>query len=166
MPTSSATSLIVIRRLSKIIFFIALMISSVVDALGRTSLNRLDHNWTSVLLIMDSSNATVNISNVHFNLIFYTKLNTVSLVIPESNLCSAYSRLAKRPTVNISNVFAHLIAFFIQNLIQYLWSIFSNSKNRRAYQNTINLFICQKQTDNSKCLIDEYNRYVYQHNRK
>ena len=34
MPTSSATSLIVIRRLIKIIFFTALMFSSVVDVLG------------------------------------------------------------------------------------------------------------------------------------
>ena len=36
MPTSSATSLIVIRRLSKIIFFTASMLSSVVDVLGRS----------------------------------------------------------------------------------------------------------------------------------
>ena len=62
IPTSSATSLIVIRRLSKIIFFTASMFSSVVDVLGRSgrpsslassrrSLNRLYHNRTCVLLM-------------------------------------------------------------------------------------------------------------------
>ena len=95
MPTSSATSLIVIRGLSKISFFIASMFSSVIDVFGRLErassvkssrlyLNRLYHNWICILLIVDPSNATVN----------------------------------------ISNVFAHLISFVTQNLIQVLWSIF------------------------------------------
>ena len=85
MATSSATSLIVIRQLFKIIFFTASMFSSVVDVLGRSgrassltssqfSLSRLYHNWTCVLLIVDLPNATVNISfqfvmlnNQHFH---------------------------------------------------------------------------------------------------
>ena len=33
------------------------------------------------------------------------------------------------------------------------WSIFRIKKNRRTHQNTTNLFICQKQTDNPKWLI-------------
>ena len=84
MSTSTAISLIVIWWLSKIIFFIASMFSSVVDVLGRSewassltsswpSLNRLYHNWTCILLIVDSR---------------------------------------------------HLILFFTQNLLQFLWSIF------------------------------------------
>ena len=63
IPISSVTSLIVIRRLSKIIFFTAFMFSSIIDVLGRPgqvssltssrpSLNRLYHNWTCVLLIV------------------------------------------------------------------------------------------------------------------
>ena len=79
MPTSSATSLVVIRRLSKIIFFTASMFSLVVDVLerpgqasslksSRCSLNRLYHNWTYVLLIVDSQN-TVDISSVLAHLI-------------------------------------------------------------------------------------------------
>ena len=42
-----------------------------------------------------------------------------------------------------------------RTLYKFLWYILSNSKkkNRRALQNTTNLFICQKQTDNSKWLI-------------
>ena len=64
MPTSSASSLIVIRRLFKIIFFTALMFSSVVNVLGRprqaTSLTWLD--------------------TCAFNFIFYTKVNTVPLI--------------------------------------------------------------------------------------
>ena len=83
MPASSAMFLI--RRLSKIIFFTASMFSSVVDLLGRPgrvlsltfirpSLNRLYHNRTCVLLIVDSPNATVNILNVlaHF-ISFFTQ---------------------------------------------------------------------------------------------
>ena len=76
MGISSATSLILIRRLSKIIFFAVSKFSSIVDVLGRLGralsltsswsfLDRLYHNWTYVLLIVDSPNATVNISNVH-----------------------------------------------------------------------------------------------------
>ena len=83
MPTSSVTSLIVIWRLSKIIFFTVSMFSSVVNVLGqpgRTSslisqpfLKRLYYNWTCVLLIVDSPNATVNISNILTHLIsFFT----------------------------------------------------------------------------------------------
>ena len=75
MPTSLATSLIVIRRLSKIICFTDTLFSSVVDVLGqlgrassltspRSSLNQLYHNWTCVLLIVDSPNTTVSISNI------------------------------------------------------------------------------------------------------
>ena len=56
IPTLSATSLIVIRLLSKNIYFIALSLTS-----SRASLNRLYHNWTCVLLIVDSPNATVTI---------------------------------------------------------------------------------------------------------
>ena len=62
MATSSAISLIVIRRLPKIIFFTASMFSLIIDVLGRLgrtslmkssrpSLNRLYHNSTFVLLI-------------------------------------------------------------------------------------------------------------------
>ena len=69
---------------------------------SRPSLNRLRYNRTCVLLIVDSPNVTVN----------------------------------------ISNVLAHIISFFTQNLIEFLWSIFET-----------NLFICQKQTDNPKWLI-------------
>ena len=72
MPTSLATSLIVIRRLSNF--------SSVVDMIGRARqassltssrpfLNRLYHNRTSVLGIVNQSNAAVNISIVLAHLI-------------------------------------------------------------------------------------------------
>ena len=86
MSTSLATSLIVIRGLSKINFFTASMFSSVVDVFGRPgevsslkssrpSLNRLYYNWTCVVLIVDSPNATVNISNIRctFNFHFLRK---------------------------------------------------------------------------------------------
>ena len=41
-------------------------------------------------------------------------------------------------------------------------------KYRRAHQNTINLSICQKQTDNKKWadIVNVHNRHVHQHNRK
>ena len=93
---------------------------------SRSSLNRLYHNWTCVLLIVN--------------------------------------------LVNISNVLAHLISFFRQNWIQFFWSIFRIVKNRRVHHTTTtNLFICQKQTDNPKCLIlSTYtsNRHVYQYSSK
>ena len=66
-PKSSSTSLIGIRRLSKLIFFTASMFLSVVDELGQPgrasslisfpySLNRLYHNWTYVLLMLTLTN--------------------------------------------------------------------------------------------------------------
>ena len=47
-------------------------------------------------------------------------------VVPQISLCSAHSRL------NISNVFAYLISFLTQNLIQFFWSIFSNNKKSKS----------------------------------
>ena len=105
MPTSSATSLIVIRRLSKIISFTASMFSSLVEVLGRKgwpssftysrpSLNRLYQNWICVLLLVYSPNATVN----------------------------------------ISNVLARFILFFTQNLIQFFEPFFRIVRNRKAHQ--------------------------------
>ena len=96
MPALSATSSIVIRRLSKIIFFTAAMFPLLVAVPGLTgrtsslsssrhSLNQLHLNWTCVPLIVDSPNATAN----------------------------------------ISNVIAHLISFFTQNLIAYLQELLS-----------------------------------------
>ena len=75
MPISSANSLIVIQRLSKIISFTASMFSSVVKMLerpgptspltsSRSSLNRLYYNSTCVWLIVGSANVIVNISNI------------------------------------------------------------------------------------------------------
>ena len=58
-----------------------------------SSLNRLYHTWTCVLLVVGYPNAT---------------------------------------TANISNVFAHLISFLTKNLIQFLWSIISNSKKSKC----------------------------------
>ena len=91
MPTSSATSVIVIRRLSKIIFFTASMFPSVFDVLKRAeralsltsswpSLNLKQLNLCSAHSIL-APNATVNISNIlkHLISVFYTKLNIVSL---------------------------------------------------------------------------------------
>ena len=107
MSTSSATSLIVIRWLSKIIFFTGSMFSSVVDVLeqpgraslltsSRPSLKRLYHNWTCVLLIVD----VVKRLSQHFK-------------------CSCKFKLI----------------FYTQNLIHFLWSIFSNSKKSKSTPN-------------------------------
>ena len=139
MPTSLATSLIVIRRLSNFIFFTASVFSSAVNVLdrpgraltsGRPSLNRLYHNWTCVLLIVDLPNATVY----------------------------------------ISNILAHLISFLTQNLIMWLWWIFSNNKKIEEHTKTrLNfLSVKNKQTiHNGWCCQHTYiNRHVYQHNRK
>ena len=90
-------------------------------------------------------------------------------VILQLNLCSVYSRIAKRHS-------QHFKCLCIFNFI------FSNTKlktvslnpffrilvvrNRRAHQNMTNLFICETQTDNLKWLILPtyvYNRHVYQH---
>ena len=79
---------------------------------SRHSLNRLYHNWTCVLLIVDSPNITTN----------------------------------------ISNVLAHLISFFYTKY-SFFGPFFWIVKNRREHQNTVNLFSCQKQTDNPKWLI-------------
>ena len=100
------------------------MFLTVVDVLGwpgrassltfsRPSLYRLYHNWTCVLLIVDSPNATVN----------------------------------------ISNVFAHIISLFTQNLLVSLVHFLNKKKTRRVHQSTTNLLICQQQTDNLKWLI-------------
>ena len=104
MSTPSATSLACIKWLSKIISFTTSIFPLVVNVLGqpgqassltssRPSLNRLYHNRTCVLLTVDSSNTTVN----------------------------------------ISNVLAYLNSFFTQNLKQFLWTIFSNSKTRLTF---------------------------------
>ena len=72
VPISSAISQIAIRRLTKLIFFTASIFSSVVDALRRRgchSLNRLSYNWTCVLLMVDSPNVVVSISNLLAHLI-------------------------------------------------------------------------------------------------
>ena len=69
-----ATSLIVIGRLFKILCFTASMFSSVVALRGKPGqasscksfwliLTRIYHNWTSILLIVDSPNTAVNILN-------------------------------------------------------------------------------------------------------
>ena len=93
MPISSANSPIVIQRLSKIIFFTASMFSWVVDVLGRPgwtlslissrpSLNRLYHNWTlcSAHSRLAKGHSQHFKCSCTFNLMFYPKLNTVSLV--------------------------------------------------------------------------------------
>ena len=87
MPTLLKTSLIVIRRLSKIIFF---------NGCWRARATR-----TSIVID-----------------IFSVFLKTVT---SQLNLCSANSRLAKRHN-------QHFECPCTQNLIQFLWSIFSNSK--------------------------------------
>ena len=120
MPTSSGTCLIVIRRLSKTIFFTSSMFSSIVDVLGRPgrkssltssrpSINRL--NLCSAHNGLAKGHSQYFKCPCTFNFIFYTKLNTVSSIY------------------------------------------FSNCKKSKSIPNTTNLFICQKQTDNSKWLI-------------
>ena len=56
--------------------------SIIIDICSASSLNRLYRNWTCVLLIEDSPNAVVNISNVfeHLISVFCTKLNTTFLI--------------------------------------------------------------------------------------
>ena len=71
---------------------------------SRPSLNRLYHNWTCVLLIVDFPNTTVNISNA-----------------------------------------------LAQNLIQFLWSIVSNSKNWSA-EHDWPFYLSKTKTDNPKWL--------------
>ena len=91
MQTSSATSLIVVGWLFKIIYFTALMFSSVVDLLewaGRASSvtsswpssSRLYHNRTYVLLRLTKRHSQYLKRSCTFDFIFCTKLNTVSLV--------------------------------------------------------------------------------------
>ena len=135
MPTTSATSLIVIRCYHFLHCFNiyiscwhALVTRSWWWYLLGLPYNRLYQNWTCVLLIVHSPNATVNISNIlprTFNFIFYIKLNTISLI-----------------------------------------HFFRIIKNRRAFQNTTNLFICQKTNWQFKMadIVNIYNRHVYQHN--
>ena len=48
-------------------------------------------------------------------------------VIPQLNLCSPNS------TVNMSNVLAHLISFFTQNLIEFLWSTHIHNWSSQAF---------------------------------
>ena len=90
MPTSSATSRFddypksfssLLQCLHRLLMCSGDQDEHLSLASSRPSLNRLYHNWTYVLLRVDSPNVTIN----------------------------------------ISNVFAHLIAFFIQN---FLWSLF------------------------------------------
>ena len=80
MATLSATSLIGIRRLSKIIFFTASMFSSVVDfsAFDKPVIPQLNLCSTHSRLAKRHSRH-FNCPRT-FNLIFYTKLNTVSLI--------------------------------------------------------------------------------------
>ena len=67
--------------------------------------------------------------------------------------------------VNISHVLAQLISFFTQNWIQFLWSNFSKSTPKHD-----KTFYLSKTNWQSKMAdivnIYEYNRYVYQCNRK
>ena len=80
-----ATTLAVIRRLCKIIFTASIFLSVVDDNRSlslisyRISLNRLYHNWTCVLLIVDSPNAIVNIADVLEHLIYFFTQNLVQL---------------------------------------------------------------------------------------
>ena len=84
IPTSSATSVIVIRRLSNNIFFTVSMGRASPLTYSRPSRNQLYHNWTYVLLIVDSPKQTRHSlhfkSSCTFNFIFYTKFNAVSLI--------------------------------------------------------------------------------------
>ena len=82
LPTSSATSLIVIRRCFKIIFFTASMFSSIADVLGR--LGRLTSSLKPVIPQLNLCSAYSRLSERHsqhfkcsciFNFIFYIKLN-------------------------------------------------------------------------------------------
>ena len=106
MPTLSTSSLIVIRRLSKIITSTASMFSSVVDALGHR----------------------------HWHLLFKP-------VIPQLNLYSAHSRLAKHHRQHLNS---HLISFFTQDLISFFGSCFSNSKESKSIPNLIQDSICRR----------------------
>ena len=105
MPTSSATSLILIRRFSIIIFFTAPVFSLAVYVLShpgrassftssRSSVKRLYHLLTFFLL-------TVHSPYAHFN---------------------------------ISRVFEHIVPFFIQNLMHILWSIFFDSRKSPTHE--------------------------------
>ena len=99
MPTSSANSLTVQNHFLYCLYvFIgcwrarATRTSIVTDIFSAFLKTGYTTNWTCVLLIVDSPNATVN----------------------------------------ISNILVHLNSFFTQNLKQFLWSIFSNSKKSKC----------------------------------
>ena len=95
----------------------------------------------------------------HWHLLGFT-------VIPQLNLCSVHSRLA---TVNISNIhFVHLILFFTEILMQFLWSISSNSKKPKSTPKHDQPFYLSKTDRQSKMadLVNIYNRHVLQYNRK
>ena len=93
----------------------------------------------------------------------------IERVIPQLNLCSAHSRLVKHHSQHFKCPCTFNLIFYTKLNIVFLIHFFRIVKNRIAHQNTINLFICQKQTDNPKWLIlsvNICNRQVYQHNRK
>ena len=87
MPTALASSLIVIRRLFKIIYFTASIFSSVVEVLGR--LDIFTAFFKPVLPQLNLCSAHSRLAKYHsqhfkypciFNFIFYTRLNTHSLI--------------------------------------------------------------------------------------
>ena len=98
MPTSSETSLKVIRRFSITIFFTASVFSLVVDVLGRPGERRhsplLDLLWRACTLV---------------NIFWLT----------------GHSPYV---TFNILSIFEHLIPSFTQNLMHILWSIFFDGR--------------------------------------
>ena len=145
MPISSATSPIAIRWLSKIILFTASMFSSAVDVLGRPggasiltssrpSLNRLYHNWTYVLLIVDSPKGTVNISHVlaHFISIF-TQNWSIFLNSKKSKSTSKYDQAFYLSNTNWQSKMADIVNIYNRHVDQHnrkkMWR--SNIRNSR-----------------------------------
>ena len=139
MPTSSAISLIVIRLLCKIIFLSASMFSVITIPM-----------WYPAMLLTCSGDQK---EQRHCRL----------LGLPCFRLCDNWTCIlltvdSPNTTVNISNVLAHLISFFTQNLIQLI----------QAHLNMTKLYNLSKTNWPFKVvdIINIYNRHVYELNRK
>ena len=100
----------------------------------------------------------------HFFLCFYRLLTCSTFlkpVIPQLNL---FSLLVDLPNaiVNISNILAHLIPHFTQNLIQFPWSIFSNSnKSKNTPKHDVPFYVSKTNWEPKMAdIVNIHNRYI------
>ena len=100
------------------------------------------HQQTAVIVIRRLSKI------IFFNVFIFSPV--LKPIIPQLSLCSAHSRLAKRHRQHFKCSCTFNLIFKTKINTVFWIHFFRIIKNRRVHQNTPEVFICQKQTDNPK----------------